>query len=82
MNLSLDRRLNRNGNSAQTPLAQAMSEATEIARGYPRLRRRIERAAAATEYNAAPDSAFEFGLAALMDGLFERLTARNPTPAE
>ena len=77
-NVSLNRRLNRSGDSAQAQLAQAMSEATEIARGYPRLRRRIEIPAAATEYNAAPDSAFEFGLAALT----ERLTARNPTPAE
>ncbi|MCX0271558.1 TetR/AcrR family transcriptional regulator C-terminal domain-containing protein [Nocardia zapadnayensis] len=81
-NVSLNRRLNRNGDSAQTQLAQAMSEATEIGRGYPRLRRRIERASAATEYNAAPDSAFGFGLAALLDGLSERLTARHPTPAE
>ena len=81
-NVSLNRRLNRNGDSAHTQLAQAMSEATEIAQGYPRLRRRIETASTATGYNAAPDSAFEFGLTALLEGLTERPAARNPAPAE
>ncbi|MEV4129281.1 TetR/AcrR family transcriptional regulator C-terminal domain-containing protein [Nocardia sp. NPDC049707] len=80
-NVSLNRRLARNGDSAKARVAQAMSEATEIAMSYPRLRRRIEKASAATEYNAAPDSTFEFGLAALLDGLAERLTARNATSA-
>ncbi|MEV0048606.1 TetR/AcrR family transcriptional regulator C-terminal domain-containing protein [Nocardia rhamnosiphila] len=38
------------------------------ARKFPRLRDRIE-AAAGTGYNAAPDRSFEFGLAALLEGL-------------
>lgn len=54
-----------------------MSEETEVARGYPGLRRRIERAVAATEYNAARDSIFEFGPTALLIGRTERLTAER-----
>ncbi len=42
-----------------------------------RLRRRVERAAAVTEYSAAPDRAFEFGPAALLNGLTERLNDRS-----
>ncbi|MGF6881406.1 putative membrane-anchored protein [Nocardia sp. GAS34] len=80
-NISLNRRLTRNGDSAQAQVAQAISEATEIAQGYPRLRRRIEKASAATEYNSAPDSTFEYGLAALLDGFAVRLTARETTSA-
>ncbi|MBL1075598.1 TetR/AcrR family transcriptional regulator C-terminal domain-containing protein [Nocardia sp. 2] len=74
-NVSLNRRLGRKGADPEAQLAQAMSEATEIAMHYPRLRTRIERAAA-TEYNAAPDNSFQFGLDTLLNGLQDRLRAR------
>ncbi|QLY32351.1 TetR/AcrR family transcriptional regulator C-terminal domain-containing protein [Nocardia huaxiensis] len=74
-NVSLNRRLGRTGADPEAQLAQAMSEATEIAMQYPRLRTRIERAAG-TDYNAAPESSFQFGLDTLLDGLQDRLRAR------
>ncbi|UFS93941.1 TetR/AcrR family transcriptional regulator C-terminal domain-containing protein [Nocardia huaxiensis] len=74
-NVSLNRRLGRTGADPEARLAQAMSEATEIAMQYPRLRTRIERAAG-TDYNAAPESSFQFGLDTLLDGLQDRLRAR------
>ncbi|WP_110040200.1 TetR/AcrR family transcriptional regulator C-terminal domain-containing protein [Nocardia neocaledoniensis] len=70
-NVSLRRRLGKGGADPETQLAQAMTEATAIAGKFPRLRARIERAAG-TGYNAAPDSTFRFGLAALLDGLGAR----------
>ncbi|MFE3959893.1 TetR/AcrR family transcriptional regulator [Nocardia sp. NPDC059091] len=72
--VSLNRRLSRKGEDAETQLAQAMSEATEIAGHYPRLRRRLENPTTANDYNAAPESSFTFGLTALLDGLRDRLT--------
>jgi hypothetical protein len=45
-----------------------VTEAREIAMRYPRLRARLE-TRAATQYAAAPDETFEFGLQALLDGL-------------
>ncbi|MEU1207792.1 TetR/AcrR family transcriptional regulator C-terminal domain-containing protein [Nocardia sp. NPDC005825] len=74
--VSLNRRLSRQGGDAETQLAQALSEATEIAARHPRLRRRLENPSAANDYNAAPESSFEFGLAALLDGLRDRLAAQ------
>lgn len=73
-NVSLDRRLAHNGESAETRLAEAMSEAEDLAKQHPRLRRRIEKGATTTAYNAAPDAGFEFGLTALLDGFRDRLT--------
>ncbi|MFI8976587.1 TetR/AcrR family transcriptional regulator [Nocardia asteroides] len=71
-NVSLRRRLGKGGADPEVPLAQAVAEATEIAVAYPRLRARVERAAAGTGYNVAPDSAFRFGLTALLDGIAAR----------
>ncbi|WP_280370970.1 TetR/AcrR family transcriptional regulator C-terminal domain-containing protein [Nocardia wallacei] len=70
--IAVKRRFAQGGDNAEAQLAQAMSEATDIAARYPRLRGRIERAAA-TEHNAAPVASFEFGLAALLDGLRDRI---------
>lgn len=60
--VSLNRRLTYKGESAEAKLAEVMSEAIDIAKQYPRLLRRIENSNAATGYNTAPDSSFEFGL--------------------
>ncbi|GAB2880203.1 TetR/AcrR family transcriptional regulator C-terminal domain-containing protein [Streptomyces mayteni] len=58
--------------SFQEAMAETMTKAREIAMRYPRLRARLE-TEAATEYAAAPDRTFEFGLQALLDGLEREL---------
>lgn len=80
--VSLKRRLGRDGDSAEAQLREAMAQATEIAMEFPRLKARIESASAGTEYNASPDDSFEFGLTALLDGLRDRLAARNTAQAK
>lgn len=71
---SLTRKLNSDRTTAEEHLQDAMTEAREIAMRYPRLRARLE-TQAATEYAAAPDKTFEFGLQALLDGLERALAA-------
>jgi len=70
--VSLTRQLGRNGKDATRALAQAMQQATEIATAFPHLRERIDRP---TAYCDAPNSSFEFGLRAVLDGLQARLDA-------
>ncbi|MFJ8712186.1 TetR/AcrR family transcriptional regulator [Streptomyces violaceus] len=72
--VSLNRRLGRNGADAEQLLADAVARATETAMEFPRLRERLG-TKAATEYAAAPDSTFEFGLRSLLDGFEARLAA-------
>ena len=72
--VSLNRRLTKGGADAERSLNEAMEHAVEIARGFPRLRERLGSPAA--DYAAAPDSSFEFGLAAILDG-FEARLARS-----
>ncbi|MEU4166968.1 TetR/AcrR family transcriptional regulator C-terminal domain-containing protein [Streptomyces sp. NPDC026665] len=72
--VSLNRRLNKSGEDAEELMADAMSRATETARQFPHLRRRLD-TTAATEYAGAPDRSFEFGLRALLDGFEARLAA-------
>jgi AcrR family transcriptional regulator len=69
---SLTRKLTRDGATAEEQLQAAMAKAQQIAMGYPRLRARLE-TPAATDYAAAPDKAFEFGLHALLDGLEQQI---------
>ncbi|MPY31491.1 TetR/AcrR family transcriptional regulator [Streptomyces adustus] len=70
--VSLNRRLSKNGADAEQLMADAMTSATETAMQFPRLRERLD-TAAAMEYTAAPDSTFEFGLRSLLDGFEARL---------
>lgn len=49
-----------------------MTQPAAIAGGFPRLRARLEQPEA-SEYAGAPERSFEFGLAALLDGLQARL---------
>ncbi|MFB7330764.1 TetR/AcrR family transcriptional regulator [Streptomyces adustus] len=70
--VSLNRRLSKNGADAEQLMADAMTSATETAMQFPRLRERLD-TAAAMEYTAAPDSTFEFGLQSLLDGFEARL---------
>ncbi|MGW0969597.1 TetR/AcrR family transcriptional regulator [Streptomyces sp. NPDC002516] len=74
--VSLNRRLNRSGEGAEQVMADAMASATETARRFPHLRKRLD-TTAATEYAGAPDHSFEFGLRALLDGFEARLAAEG-----
>ncbi|PWU53188.1 TetR family transcriptional regulator [Micromonospora globispora] len=68
---SLAKRLSRDSGNAEELMRDSMAKAHEIAAQYPRLRARL--ATASAEYAAAPAETFEFGLAALLDGLEARL---------
>ncbi|MFC9126854.1 TetR/AcrR family transcriptional regulator [Streptomyces sp. NPDC057099] len=70
--VSLKRRLGRNGADAEQLLGDAVARAAETAMEFPRLRERLG-TKAAVEYAAAPDSSFEFGLRSLLDGFEARL---------
>ena len=70
--VSLTRRLGRNGRDPVQQLAEAMDRSIEIAARFPHLRERLDRAAG---YSDAPDASFEFGLRAVLDGLQARLGA-------
>lgn len=74
--VSLTRRLSKNGADAQRLLADTMARSTDIAMRFPRLRERMDTAAAAG-YAAAPESSFDFGLQAILDGFEARLTPRD-----
>jgi AcrR family transcriptional regulator len=72
---SLTRKLSRDGGNADELMRDTMTKATEIATQFPRLRARLDTAAA--EYCAAPDNTFEFGLHAILDGLQTQLITRH-----
>jgi len=68
---SYTRKLGRDGGDAERLMSDAMAKATEIAARFPRLRARLDTAAAG--YGTAPDDSFEFGLHAVLDGLSSAL---------
>ncbi|MFG1926446.1 TetR/AcrR family transcriptional regulator [Cryptosporangium sp. NPDC048952] len=70
--VSLTRRLARAGKDAGKTIEDAMTEAGTIAESYPRLRERLT-TTAGSDYAAAPDSTFTFGLRAILDGFQVRL---------
>jgi AcrR family transcriptional regulator len=72
---SLTRKLSRDGGTADKLMRDAITKATEIATQFPRLRARLDTAAA--DYYAAPDNSFEFGLHAILDGLQAQLITRH-----
>ncbi|MFJ9864175.1 hypothetical protein [Streptomyces sp. NPDC101165] len=53
-----------------------MTQAGEIARGFPRLRDRLGTQAAA-DYSAAPAGTFAFGLRSILDGFEASLANRT-----
>jgi AcrR family transcriptional regulator len=69
---TLPRMLGRAGGDAEERLRERMEKAREIAAQFPRLRARLDTAAA--EYAASPEHSFEFGLRAILDGLEVRLS--------
>jgi AcrR family transcriptional regulator len=73
---SLTRKLSRDGGNAEELIRDHVARATQIAAQYPRLRARLD--TAASDYGAAPEGSFDFGLQAILDGLEAQLTARRP----
>ena len=72
--ISLTRRLSRDGADPEQVIADTMAQAAEIAMQFPRLRERLQDATA-HNYADAPVDTFQFGLAAILDGLQARLIA-------
>jgi AcrR family transcriptional regulator len=72
---TLVKKVSRDGGNAEELMHQNMAKAGEIAAQYPRLRARLETPSA--EYAGAPTETFEFGLAALLDGLETQLAAHR-----
>jgi AcrR family transcriptional regulator len=72
--ISLTRRLGKDGADTEQMLADTTARATEIAAQFPKLRERIHTPAA--DYTAAPGSTFEFALTAILDGFETRLATR------
>src|SRR5262245_25283342 len=66
--LSMATRLSQDGGNPERLLADNMAKATEVAMQFPRLRERL-RGAPSPAYASVPDGAFQFGLAAILDGL-------------
>jgi AcrR family transcriptional regulator len=71
---SITRKVNREGGDAEKLLSEHLAKAREIAMQFPRLRARINSAAA--DYGAAPERSLEFGLQAILDGLQAQLISR------
>ena len=69
---SLNRKLSREGGNAEELIHDHVAKATEIAAQFPRLRARLDNAAA--DYGAAPEGSFEFGLRAILNGLEAELS--------
>lgn len=72
--VSLNRRLSRDGGNPDQLMAETMAKATDIAMQFPRLRERLHEDWA-QDYAGSPDGSFQFGLAAILDGLEARLAA-------
>ncbi|WP_262704445.1 MULTISPECIES: TetR/AcrR family transcriptional regulator [Streptomyces] len=79
--VSLNRRLGKKGVDAEQLMADALTQAQETAMRFPRLRERLG-TTAATEYAAAPDDTFTFGLQSILDGFEARLTADRASRRE
>ncbi|EST23371.1 TetR/AcrR family transcriptional regulator [Streptomyces roseochromogenus] len=65
---SLSRKLRRAGEDPGGRFEETMAKAAEVAEPFPRLRARLD-TAAATGYADAPDGTYRVGLRALLDGL-------------
>jgi AcrR family transcriptional regulator len=64
------------GGDSQKLTDAGMTEAKEVAAQFPRLRARLE--TAGVGYGAAPDSSFDFGLEAILDGMQAQLVTVTP----
>jgi AcrR family transcriptional regulator len=70
--VSLRRRLRQGGANADELIRETMTHQFKLAQDFPRLQSRIM-TATDSDYYAAPDESFEFGLAAIFDGLEAQL---------
>lgn len=70
--VSFRRKLARDGDPDEL-LRDSMAQAAEVAERFPRLRTRLDSAAA--KYAASPTDTFEYGLTTILDGLQTRLDA-------
>jgi AcrR family transcriptional regulator len=68
---SLTRRLAREGGDPDELIKETIARAAEVAETFPRLRARLNTAAAG--YNQAPEATFDHGLNALLNGLADEL---------
>ena len=75
LNMGLDNFI---GGNAEELIHDSIAKASQIAAQFPRLRTRL--GTASTDYGAAPEDSFEFGLQAILDGLEARLTATPSRP--
>ncbi|QBJ89080.1 TetR family transcriptional regulator [Streptomyces seoulensis] len=71
--VSVNRRLSKGGADAEKLMVESTTRAAESAMPSPRLRERLD-TRAATEYAAAPDGTFEFGLQSILNGFETRVT--------
>ena len=74
---SLTRKLGSNGRNAGKLMRENLAKARASAKQFPRLRARMDTAAAG--YGAVPHNSFEFGLKAMLDGLEAQLGAPRTT---
>ncbi len=71
---SLTRKLDRETGNAEEHIRASVASASEIAAQYPRLRARLQ--TPVTDYGAAPEGSFEFGIQAILDGLQAQLAGQ------
>lgn len=76
MEISLTRRISRAGGDPAEQMRETIAKQSEIAMDYPHLRARLD-STAATDYTAAPDNSFNFGLESILDGFEARLKAKG-----
>jgi AcrR family transcriptional regulator len=69
---ALTRKLGRDGGDPEELMRESIAKTHQVAEQFPRLRARLG-TVAATDYGAAPEDSFEFGLRALLDGLESQL---------
>jgi hypothetical protein len=79
--VSLRRRLRLEGANADDLIRETMTRQAKIAQEFPRLRSRIA-GVTDTDYSAAPERSFEFGLDVIFDGLERQLQEHQKPPPD
>lgn len=79
--VSLSRRLRKDGADPGQAMADTVAKAAEIGRAFPRLRQRLEQDPE-PGYLDAPDDTFEYALSTILDGLELRLTKQPSQPGQ
>jgi AcrR family transcriptional regulator len=78
------RKLRRDDAGGDALMRESMDTAREVARQFPRLRARLDEAPndPSTDYGAAAEGSFEFGLQAVFDGLEAQLQRQVASPPD